>query len=133
MINMMIISRNFTTDDTKVMLAAEEWCTGAAVFTDVLDPEVLEHVERDVETFIRAFDEGYEPPSSPGSLTSGEGTLEPLPWSVFFRTVPVATKPLLCKMVPSSQRYHQIPLLLYGKRQEHSGCLSSARATPGMA
>ena len=71
------------------MLAAEEWCTGAAVFTDVLDPEVLEHVERDVETFIRAFDEGYEPPSSPGSLTSGEGTPsnQIFPWSVFVGTV----------------------------------------------
>ena len=73
---MIVIEKSVSSSNvcTKVMLAAEEWCTGAAVFTDVLDPEVLEHVERDVETFIRAFDEGYEPPSSPGSLTSGEGT-----------------------------------------------------------
>lgn len=93
----LIFMVTFTTDDTKVMLAAEEWCTGAAVFTDVLDPEVLEHVERDVETFIRAFDEGYEPPSSPGSLTSGEGT----PSNQIFRGAfssgrcAMATKPLL--------------------------------------
>ena len=84
------------------MLAAEEWCTGASVFTDVLDPEALEHVERDVETFIRAFDDGYEPPSSPGSLTSGESTPSNYFRGAFSsRRCAMATKPPLRKLVPS--------------------------------
>ena len=52
-------------------LAEDERSTGASVFSDVLPPDVLEHLERDVALFIDAFDGGYEPPTRPGSLTSG--------------------------------------------------------------
>jgi hypothetical protein len=53
------------------MLATEASATGAAFVADALAPEVMAHLERDVASFIEAFDAGYEPPSSPGSLTSG--------------------------------------------------------------
>ena len=53
------------------MLATEASATGAAVVADALAPDVMTHLERDVASFIDAFDGGYEPPSRPGSLTSG--------------------------------------------------------------
>ena len=53
------------------MLATEASATGAAFVADALAPDVMAHLERDVASFIEAFDAGYEPPSSPGSLTSG--------------------------------------------------------------
>lgn len=53
------------------MLATEASATGAAVVADALAADVMAHLERDVVSFIDAFDGGYEPPSRPGSLTSG--------------------------------------------------------------
>jgi len=53
------------------MLAADDWSTGAAVLSDVLLPDALEHLERDVDLIIDAMDSGYEVPARPGSLTSG--------------------------------------------------------------
>lgn len=53
------------------MLATEASATGAAFVADALAPDVMAHLERDVASFIEAFDAGYEPPSRPGSLTSG--------------------------------------------------------------
>ena len=52
--------------------AMEASATGAVVVGDALDSDVLDHLQRDVTSFIQAFDDGYEPPSRPGSLTSGE-------------------------------------------------------------
>ena len=45
------------------MLATEASATGAAVVADALAPDVMAHLERDVASFIEAFDAGSEPPS----------------------------------------------------------------------
>ena len=64
-------SRKKRTSGRASMLATEASATGAAFVADALAPDVMAHLERDVASFIEAFDAGYEPPSSPGSLTSG--------------------------------------------------------------
>lgn len=56
------------------MLTATDSATGAAVVDDVLAGEMFDDLASDVQNFISTFDAGYQPPSVPGSLSSG------IPW-----------------------------------------------------
>jgi len=53
------------------MLTATDSATGAAVVDDVLAGEMFDDLASDVQNFISTFDAGYQPPSVPGSLSSG--------------------------------------------------------------
>ena len=72
------------------MLTANDSATGAAVVDDVLAGEMFDDLASDVQNFISTFDAGYQPPSVPGSLSSGQ--YEPSSPTVSYTHLTLPTK-----------------------------------------